>query len=74
MRALPPVAEKGYAGILSKATVGADGLVDILDVCNGVCVQNSYEDYVNYARVLNAKEAVGSVLWASTIMEKPSAV
>ena len=67
-----PVAERGYAGVLSKVTVGADGLVDIHDACDGVGVQNSYADYVNYRRVLNAKEAVGSVLWASTIMEKPA--
>ena len=67
------VAEKGYAGLLAKATVGADGLVDIHDACDGVGVQNSYEDYINYKRVVNAKEAVGSMLWASTIMEKPGA-
>jgi unsaturated rhamnogalacturonyl hydrolase len=41
--------------------------VDILDACDGVCVQNSYEAYVNYPRVVNAKEAVGGVLWASTL-------
>ena len=64
-----PVAEKGYAGVITKARIGADGLVDIFDACDGVCVQNNYEDYVNYKRVLNAKEAVGSMLWASTIME-----
>jgi len=67
------VAEKGYAGVMTKARVGADGLVDIFDACDGVCVQNNYEDYVNYKRVLNAKEAVGSTLWASTIMEQPTA-
>jgi len=67
------VAEKGYAGILTKATAGVDGMVDIIDACDGVCVQNSYENYVNYTKVLNAKEAVGSVLWASVIMEKPMA-
>jgi unsaturated rhamnogalacturonyl hydrolase len=48
-------------------------MVDIIDACDGVCVQNSYENYVNYTKVLNAKEAVGSVLWASVIMEKPMA-
>jgi rhamnogalacturonyl hydrolase YesR len=66
-----PAAEKGYAGLMTKVTVGADGLVDIHDACDGVGVQNSYEDYINYKRVVNAKEAVGSMLWASTIMEKP---
>lgn len=66
-----PVAQMGYRGILSKASVGRDGRVDIRDACDGVCVQVSYEAYVNYRKVLNAKEAVGSVLWAATIMEKP---
>ena len=50
--------------------MGTDGLVDVHDACDGVGVQNGYEDYINYKRVVNAKEAVGSVLWASTIMEK----
>jgi rhamnogalacturonyl hydrolase YesR len=67
-----PVAQKGYRGIVSKATIGKDGRVDIRDACDGVCVQVSYDAYVNYQKVLNAKEAVGSVLWAAAIMEKPS--
>ena len=66
-----PVVQKGYQGILTKATVDKDGLVDIHDACDGVCVQNSYADYINYPKKVNAKEAVGSVLWASTIVEKP---
>ena len=66
-----PVAEKGYAGVMTKARTAADGLVDIHDACDGVCVQNSYRDYIDYKRVVNAKEAVGGVLWASVIMEKP---
>jgi len=65
-----PVAEKGYAGLKTKARAGTDGLVDIHDACDGVCVQDRYEDYINYKKVINAKEAVGGVLWASVIMEK----
>jgi unsaturated rhamnogalacturonyl hydrolase len=65
------VVRKGWAGIRTKTTVGADGGVDILDACDGLGAQASYEDYVNYPRVVNAKEAVGSVLWAATIVEKP---
>jgi rhamnogalacturonyl hydrolase YesR len=66
-----PVVKRGYEGIVSKAVITEDGLVDILDACDGVCVQRSYEDYVNYPKSVNAKEAVGSVLWATTIVEKP---
>jgi rhamnogalacturonyl hydrolase YesR len=64
-----PVAARGYAGLLTKARVGAEGLVDIVDACDGVCVQKSYADYVNYPKKLNAKEAVGGVLWAATVMD-----
>jgi rhamnogalacturonyl hydrolase YesR len=68
------VARKGYTGIISKAKVNEAGLVDIEDACDGVCVQNSYADYIHYPRVVNAKEAVGGFLWATVIVEKPSPV
>jgi rhamnogalacturonyl hydrolase YesR len=61
--------QKGYAGIQAKVRVGADGLIDVHDACDGVGVQNSYREYIDYPRVPNAKEAVGSVLWASVIMD-----
>ena len=66
-----PSVDHGYAGIRSKMRVGTDGLVDIHDACDGVCVQRSYADYVNYPRRINAKEAIGGVLWATTAVEKP---
>jgi hypothetical protein len=35
-------------------------------------VQASYEAYINNPRrILNAKEAVAGVLWATTLMERP---
>jgi rhamnogalacturonyl hydrolase YesR len=67
-----PCVERGYAGIVGNMAIGADGRVDIYDACDGVCVQRSYADYVHYPRRINAKEALGSVLWATTIVEKPS--
>lgn len=63
------VAQRGYDGILTKARISQQGLVDIYDACDGVCVQNSYADYINYPTVLNAKEAVGGFLWAATIFD-----
>ena len=66
------VARKGYAGIISKAKINEAGLVEIYDACDGVCVQNSYADYINYPRVVNAKEAVGGFLWATVAVEKSS--
>jgi rhamnogalacturonyl hydrolase YesR len=65
------IANSAYQGLLAKAVIGADGLVDIYDACDGVCVQRSYADYVNYPKRINAKEALGSFLWATTIVEKP---
>lgn len=65
-----PAAQNGYLGITSNARVDARGLVNIYEACDGVCVQNSYADYINYPRVINAKEAVGGFLWAAAIMEK----
>lgn len=62
-------ARRGYAGITSKAIVNNEGLVDISDACDGLCVQNSYRDYIQYPRKLNAKEAVAAFLWAACIME-----
>jgi len=66
-----PAVRQGYEGILSKAVTNEAGLVDIFDACDGVCVQPSYDVYINYPKRVNAKEAVGSVLWATAIVEKP---
>lgn len=67
-----PVIQGGYAGLISKAVVHENGLIDIYDACDGVCVQRSYQDYIHYPKVVNAKEAVGSFLWATAIVEKPT--
>ncbi|MBC7255856.1 MAG: glycoside hydrolase family 88 protein, partial [Chloroflexi bacterium] len=48
------VARKGFEGIMTKAIRRHDGLVDIYDACDGVCVQKSYADYVHYPKVVNA--------------------
>ena len=64
--------QRGYQGIVSKATVDSTRLVDIHDACAGLCVQDSYDSYSNYAKKVNAKEAVAASLWATWIVEKPS--
>jgi rhamnogalacturonyl hydrolase YesR len=66
-----PVVEKGYKGMIASAVVNDDGLVDVSSACDGVGVQKDYEHYVNYKRVVNAKEAFGGFLWATAIVEKP---
>jgi rhamnogalacturonyl hydrolase YesR len=61
---------RGYSGLATKAVSNPAGLVDIIDACDGVCVQNSTADYIYYPKVVNAKEAIGSFLWAAGIVEK----
>jgi len=65
------IIKKGYEGITTKAKVNEDGLIDILDACDGVCVQNDYKSYITFEKVLNAKEAVAAFLWATGIVENP---
>jgi rhamnogalacturonyl hydrolase YesR len=71
-RTYGPVVKRGYAGIVSKAVIREDGLVDIYAACNGLGVQRSYADYINYPRSVNAQEAVAGFLWATTVVEKPA--
>lgn len=63
------VIEKAWAGIQRKCPMNQEGLVDVLDACDGVCVQNNYDAYIDYPRVPNAKEAIGAVLWSSELLE-----
>ncbi|MGA2605984.1 MAG: glycoside hydrolase family 88 protein [Terriglobia bacterium] len=65
-----PTVAAGYRAITANATVHENGLVDINNACDGVCVQANYADYVGYPRTLNAKEAVAGFLWATTIVER----
>ncbi len=62
---------KGFASLKTKAVKDSRGWIDILDACDGVCVQRSYRDYIDYPIVVNAKEAIGSFLWAAVQIEKP---
>lgn len=59
-----PVAERAYRGLLARAVPSSDGGIDILNACDGVCVQLSQDAYLNYEQVTNAKEAVCGYLWA----------
>lgn len=40
-----------------------NGHIDIVECCNGLCVQLKEEDYYFYPKTVNAQEAVCSVLW-----------
>lgn len=58
--------KKAFAGIQSRMVVNKDGLIDVYGACEGLGVQNDYEDYVNYPQKINAQEAVCGCLWALT--------
>jgi rhamnogalacturonyl hydrolase YesR len=66
-----PAVARGYQGIVGNARINEQGLVDIESACDGLGVQKDYARYINYRRVINAKEAVGGFLWATAIVEKP---
>ena len=64
------VARRGYRGVLGNCSVNDQGLIDIKDACEGLCVQDAYDIYIHYPRKLNAQEAVAASLWAFEIMER----
>lgn len=67
------VVKKGYQGLLTKAVINPYyKLIDIHDACDGLGVQKSYADYINYPKRINAKEAMGSFLWATFAVEEAS--
>lgn len=50
-----PVLRKGYDGLLARIVPGEDGLPDVHTACQGLCVQNCYEDYIHYPKTINAQ-------------------
>jgi rhamnogalacturonyl hydrolase YesR len=67
-------ARRGYAGLQPRITPGEDnagvqGTVDVHVACDGLGVQDNYQAYIDFPQRVNAKEAVGGVLWAATIMD-----
>ena len=41
-----PIVARGYQSIVDNAAISDEGLVDIYSACDGLCVQQSYEAYV----------------------------
>ena len=63
------IAEKAFKGIKPKCIADHEGNADIHHACDGLCVQINYDAYVDYARNVNAKEAVAAFFWACQIIE-----
>ena len=55
--------QRAYHGLLNNIETASDGLLNIYNACDGLCVQPDYNHYVFYPKRVNAKEAVGAVLW-----------
>lgn len=55
------VADKGYAGVLKKVTVGSDGLTNITDICEGTNV-GDLDYYYARARKTNDFHGLGAFL------------
>lgn len=64
------VARRGYEALFPFVRVNDRGLLDVIGACDGVTIKKDFVTYVTLDKVLNAKEAVAGVLWASVIMEK----
>ncbi|WP_300698225.1 glycoside hydrolase family 88 protein [uncultured Bacteroides sp.] len=63
------VAEKGYKSLFPFIQVNDRGLLDVIGACDGVVIKKNFVEYVTVPKILNAKEAVAGILWASVIME-----
>lgn len=68
-QAYEQAAARGYEGVVGRAVTNEEGLLDIYGACEGLCVQNKYEDYIHYPQTVDAQEAVCGCLWAATISE-----
>lgn len=64
------VARRGYESLFPFVRVNNRGLLDVIGACDGVTIKKDFVTYVTLDKVLNAKEAVAGILWASVIMEK----
>ena len=64
-----PVVKRGYAALLTMASINDRGLVDVWGGCDGVSIQKDYDAYAARTRVMNAKETYAGFLWATAVME-----
>lgn len=61
--------KRAYQGLAGRITPDEQGLLDVWGACEGLCVQNSYDDYIHYPQKVNAQEAVCGCLWAAIASE-----
>lgn len=57
-------------GLIRRCELTAGGRANLFGACEGLGVQNTYEDYIRYPQKMNAQEAVCGYLWALTALER----
>lgn len=62
------VADRAYAGLVTKAVVNTDGFVNLLD-CSSIGLKRSYAEYIAQPREISTFAAYGSFLLGTGIME-----
>lgn len=64
------VANRGWQGLLDhKISIDYSGLPQIIDICEGTGVQNTYSDYIARRRLTNSHHGYIGVLLAACVME-----
>jgi unsaturated rhamnogalacturonyl hydrolase len=63
------ISEKAFNGLKTKCIIDYEGRANIHDACNGLCVQQNYDTYVDYRRNINSQEAVAAFFRGCVIME-----
>lgn len=63
-----PVVKRAYAGIVKKAAMGPDGLVDVRD-CSSIGIQDNYQAYVGCPKEVNPFSGVASFILGTSIVE-----
>ena len=63
-----PVVEKAYAGIITKASIDAAGLVNIRD-CSSIGIQDNYKAYIDSPREVNPFAPVTSFILGTSAIE-----
>jgi rhamnogalacturonyl hydrolase YesR len=63
-----PVVQKAYAGIIKKAKIEANGLVDIFD-CSSIGIMDDYKMYVSQPKEVNTFAGVTSFILGTLSME-----
>lgn len=63
-----PVAERAYAGLVTKARKGSDGGVDVCD-CSSIGIQDDYQAYVACPKEVSPFSGVASFILGTSIVE-----